>query len=234
MCCTKNRCSESSRSVTSPLSPKSDQHHFSLTNAAFLYYSQKTDYWSKWSTTEVDSLDHIQNRILWIHDLKRFFYTTEPKEWILPAVTWNTFKRYISYLTTLLIFKPIFEHEAWIKRSILSVLLGRKISHYKQDLHCSNSQGQDCYTTLLASRSYLISRLVVIWLAYNHPEYNERSANLQHCRQPCYSYLWATVDIVGCFYGNEWKIIPFWIHHFFSQWKILMIQIFDLISSGRL
>ena len=125
VCCTKNRCSESSRSVTSPLSPKSDQHHFSLTNAAFLYYSRKTDYWSKWSTTEVDSLDHIQNRILWIHDLKRFFYTMEPKEWILPAVTWNTFKRYISYLTTLLIFKPVFEHEAWIKRSILSVLLGR-------------------------------------------------------------------------------------------------------------
>ena len=23
--------------------------------------------------TEVDSLDHIQNRILWIHDLKQFF-----------------------------------------------------------------------------------------------------------------------------------------------------------------
>ena len=124
VCCTKNRCSESSR-VTSPLSPKSDQHHFSLTNAEFLYYSQKTDYWSKWSTTEVDSLDHIQNRILWLHDLKSFFYTMEPKEWILPGVTWNTFKRYISYLTTLLIFKAIFEHEAWIKRSTLSVLLGR-------------------------------------------------------------------------------------------------------------
>ena len=124
VCCTKNRCTESSR-VASPLRPKSDQQHFSLTNAAFLYYSQKTDYWSKWSTTEVDSLDHIQNRILWIHDLKHFFYTTKPKEWILPAVTWNTFKRYISYLTTLLIFKAIFEHEAWIKWSILSALLGR-------------------------------------------------------------------------------------------------------------
>ena len=54
-----------------------------------------------------------------------------------------------------------------------------------------------------AGKSYLISRLVVIWLSYNHPEYNKKSANLQHCQQPCYSYLWATVDIVGCFYGNE-------------------------------
>ena len=32
----------------------------------------------KWSTTEVASLDHIQNRILWIHDPKRFL-TTDPK-----------------------------------------------------------------------------------------------------------------------------------------------------------
>ena len=32
----------------------------------------------KWSTAEVDSLDHIQNRILRTHDPRRFF-TTDPK-----------------------------------------------------------------------------------------------------------------------------------------------------------
>ena len=42
-------------------------------------------------------------------------------------------------------------------------------------------------------------------------------------------FLRDTVDIVGRFYGNEWKVIPFWIHRFFSQWKVLMIRIFDLI-----
>ena len=42
-------------------------------------------------------------------------------------------------------------------------------------------------------------------------------------------FLRDTVDIVGRFYGNEWKVIPFWIHRFFSQWKILMIGIFYLI-----
>jgi len=41
-------------------------------------FNPKTDYWYKWSTTEVDSLDHTQNRILWIHDPRRFF-TTDPK-----------------------------------------------------------------------------------------------------------------------------------------------------------
>ena len=39
---------------------------------------QKRIFLSKWSTTEVDSLDHIQNRILWIHDPKRFL-TKDPK-----------------------------------------------------------------------------------------------------------------------------------------------------------
>ena len=42
-------------------------------------------------------------------------------------------------------------------------------------------------------------------------------------------FLRDTVDIVGRFYGNEWKVIPFWIHRFFSQWKVLMIRIFYLI-----
>ena len=42
----------------------------------------------------------------------------------------NNFNTYISHLTTLLVFKAIFEPEALIKRSILSVLSG----WYKQDL----------------------------------------------------------------------------------------------------
>ena len=42
-------------------------------------------------------------------------------------------------------------------------------------------------------------------------------------------FLRDTVDIVSRFYGNDWKVIPFWIHHFFSQWKIIMIRIFYLI-----
>ena len=46
-------------------------------------------------------------------------------------------------------------------------------------------------------------------------------------------FLQDTVDIVGRFYGNEWKIILFWIHRFFSQRKILMIRIFDPILEKK-
>ena len=42
------------------------------------WYKLKTDYWYYWSTAGVDSLHHIQNRILWMHDPKRFF-TTDAK-----------------------------------------------------------------------------------------------------------------------------------------------------------
>ena len=42
-------------------------------------------------------------------------------------------------------------------------------------------------------------------------------------------FLRDTVDIVGPLFGNEWIIILFWIERFFSQRKILTIQIFDRI-----
>ena len=92
---------------------------------------QKTDYWPKWSKTEVDSLDHIQNQILWIHDPKRFF-TTDPKQ---NPVNRNNFNTHSSRLITLLTFSAIFEVEAWIKRSMVK-------SQYKQDVPCSSSQGE--------------------------------------------------------------------------------------------
>ena len=66
-------------------------------------------------------MDHIQNQILWIHDLKRVF-TTDPKQ---NSVTRNNFNT----------FSAIYEVEAWIKRSMVK-------SQYKQNVHCSSSQGQ--------------------------------------------------------------------------------------------
>ena len=44
------------------------------------------------------------------------------KEWTLPAVTWNNFNTYNSFLTRRLTYTVIFERESWIKRWILSVL----------------------------------------------------------------------------------------------------------------
>ena len=95
------------------------------------------------------------------------------KEWILPAVTRDSFNTYVSFLTRLLIFTAIFEPESWIKRSILCVLSVVK-SQYKQDLHCSSYKEKNFDTTLLAplARLYFnlqyisymcISRLVFIW-----------------------------------------------------------------------
>ena len=89
---------------------------------------------------------------------------------------------------------------------------------------------QNCYTTSLAhlatfyfSSRYLISRLIFKQYPANSPEYNERSANLQHYHQPCYSFWRIPPE------RNEWKIILFRLHCFFSWQKILTIQIFDLI-----
>ena len=98
------------------------------TDISFLYQNPKTDHWSKWSTTEVDSLDHTQNRILWIHDPKRFFTTentkySEKSEYC-PRWIEKNFNTYISFLTKLFIFTAIFESGSWIKRSILCVLSG--------------------------------------------------------------------------------------------------------------
>ena len=58
----------------------------------------------------MDSLDHIQNRILWIQDPKGFFTTDAPDgcEYSQPYSR-NNFDTYSSCLTTLLIFKAIFE-----------------------------------------------------------------------------------------------------------------------------
>ena len=78
-----------------------------------------------------------------------------------------------------------------------------------------------------AGKSYLISRLVVIWLAYIRIQWKisklaTLSATLLFLslgyRRYCGWFLW------------KWmKNNPFWMHRFFSKWKILMIQIFDLI-----
>ena len=150
------------------------------------------------------------------------------KEWILPAVTRDSFNTYISFLTRLLIFTAIFEPESWIKRSILCVLSVVK-SQYKQDLHCSRYKEKNFDTTLLAPLArldfnlqynhilhvYFKTRVHLACLKHypkaNRPECNERTANLRPCQQPCYSF--------SSFYGNEWKITPFWILTFLFSTK---------------
>ena len=89
------------------------------------------------------------------------------KECIQPAVTRNNFNACSSCLTTLLIFTAIFELEAWIKRSILSVFSGwqnRNINRTCIVLVHQDKSRQDCNTTSPArlaifyfSSRYLIS-----------------------------------------------------------------------------
>ena len=96
---------------------------------------------------------------------------------------------------------------------------------------------QNCYTTSPAhlatfyfSSRYLISRLIFKPYPWaNRPEYNEKSANLQHYQQPCYSF-WRIPSILRVVSErNDWKKVLFKLHRFFSCRKILMIQFFDLI-----
>ena len=162
---------------------------------------QKTDYWPKWSKTEVDSLDHIQNQILWIHDPKRFF-TTDPKQ---NPVTRNNFNTHSSRLITLLTFSAIFEVEAWIKRSMVK-------SQCKQDVPCSSSQGQietklqhnftgaSCSILLFQQLSYFKTRLHSAHLK-QYPWANQKNQQIcsiissrvilssGYCRY-CRSFLW--------------------------------------------
>ena len=80
----------SHRSVVSKFSCSLGLRFFNpKTDSSFLYENPKTDYWSKWSTTDVDSLDHVHNRILWVHDPKCFF-TTDTS-----GVSWKIVKQYI-------------------------------------------------------------------------------------------------------------------------------------------
>ena len=76
---------------------------------------------------------------------------------------------------------------------------------------------QNCYTTSPAhlatfyfSSRYLISRLIFKQYPWaNRPEYNERSANLQHYQQPCYFFWRIPSTLWVVFTEKEWKIIPF-------------------------
>ena len=71
------------------------------------------------------------------------------KECILPAVMQNNLNtRYISSLTTLLIFAAIFKTKAQIKRLLLSIYRVVKLQ-YKRDLHCSSSDHKDKTATQL-------------------------------------------------------------------------------------
>ena len=73
-------------------------------------------------------------------------------------------------------------------------------SQYKQDLHYSSYKekllhkfaGMSCKTLLFQYIPYFMTHLHLACLKQypkaNHPEDNERSANLQHCQQPGYSF----------------------------------------------
>ena len=76
---------------------------------------------------------------------------------------------------------------------------------------------QNCYTTSPAhlatfyfSSRYLISRLIFKPYPWaNRPEYNEKSANLQHYQQPCYSF-WRIPSILRVVSErNDWKKVLF-------------------------
>ena len=130
------------------------------------------------------------------------------------------------------LFTAIFEPEKWIKRPILSaffIVVGKP--QYKQDLQCSSSPGQNCYTTspsclvrLHFSNTYLIARLVFIWPVWRKQYPWANIQNIIKAQQNCNivsglvilslggpSILWVVST------KTNKKIILFWIHRFFSQ-----------------
>ena len=143
------------------------------------------------------------------------------KEWILPAVTLNL---------TLLIhdIDQLFDKTSYLYGHFCSPFYpfyrGGKI-----DLHNPIVLVTTKKTTIHNFAGAYYKTLLFNYISYfnypkaNRPEYNERSANLRHCQQPCYSFfgipsmLWVV------------PIEIFWIHRFFSYRKILIIRIFDLI-----
>ena len=134
----------------------------SKTGISFLYWNPKTDYWSKWSTTEVDFFHHIQNWIVWIHDTSG----SEKSEYS------------IRYFETVwqhcLSLRPFFNSGHGLNDRFYLFHRDGKIAT-QTGLHCSNShwdksRQNSCYTTspvhlavfgLISSR-YLISRLILL------------------------------------------------------------------------
>ena len=59
--------------------------------------------------------------------------------------------------------------------------------------------------------------------------FNVKTDTLLKCKIGLLIQMINNLDQFAIQRGPEWKIIPLWIHRFFSQRKILMIRIFDLI-----
>ena len=127
----------------------------------------------------IDPNDPQRRWILWIISKTGYFgYMIRNvsllrirKEWMQPAVTRNNFNTYSSCLTTPLIFTAIFELEV---TAIFELdFIGMVKSQYKQDLHCTSSQGQietklshnfaSASCDVLLSSRYLISRHIFTW-----------------------------------------------------------------------
>ena len=108
-------------------------------------------------------------------------------------------------------------------------------SQYEQDQHCSGDKEKTApqlHRRALQDIPYFKTRLHFARLNLKLTIQKQwKIGKLATLSAAVLFFLRDTVDIVDRFYGNEWKIIPFWIHRFFSQRKLLMIRIFDLISA---
>ena len=130
-------------------------------------------------------MDHIENRILWIHDPRRFF-TTDPKRVNIAS----------GLNLTLLIhdIDQLFDKTSYLYGHFCSPFYpfyrGGKI-----DLHNPIVLVTTKKTTIHNFAGAYYKTLLFNYISYfnypkaNRPEYNERSSNLQPChQQPCCSF----------------------------------------------
>ena len=140
-------------------------------------------------------MDHIENRILWIHGPRRFF-TTDPKRVTIASGN--------SKLTLLIHdIDQLFDKTSYLYGHFCSPFYpfyrGGKI-----DLHNPIVLVTTKKTTIHNFAGAYYKTLLFNYISYfnypkaNRPEYNERSSNLQPChQQPCCSFsaipsiLWA-------------------------------------------
>ena len=120
----------------------------------------KTDYWIKWSTTEVDSLYHIQNQILG-YMIRSVSLLRIRKEWILPAVTRNNFNTYNlfdkKHITQKRLTSP------YVLRTMLGFFWPAQPSNQKHGkLFCPNMESKNSRLKTLTCNAY---RAVFTWLS---------------------------------------------------------------------
>ena len=137
-----------------------------------------------------------------------------PKQWILPALTWNNSNTNINCFT-LIIFMAILNPRhglnnrfyPFYRHGKIAMQTGPALTVLVYKDKTARQLRRRVLQDFIFPVASLFARPVLARLKQypiaNLPEYNERSANLKHCQQPYYSFSWIPSIVGSCMEINE-------------------------------